>query len=497
MKLINLKFLTLLLLSVLFVTACDDDDVTPDVDDPVASFQFEISDTDFLEVTFNNFSEDADSYSWDFGDGSTSVEESPVHSYAASGTYTVTLTATNSSNAHVATKDVTIVDPNEALKLLTGDVSKTWKLFREGTCLSLGPDASNPAGWWSGLSNDGARPCLFEQEFTFNLDGSFVFDDKGVFWGENDPWAGTALHETCFEPTTANMVNKDGADVSAWASGTHQFTYDPSVGTITLTGMGAWMGLVHAVGTPDLYSNVPTASRTFNAAITEETGYDVLTVTYDYGGDGLWTCVYVNYSDTSLEPEIVTEQEEFGEDLPDITPTEMFYTFAGKDASDFAVIDTVSSVSGIVLGVDDPADASASKVGEFVRGGDLYQELKFQTAPEANDIIFTNMTTVSLDVYLPSSNDYTGDLTKAVIIGMADQSKTEQWWTDNREWVNDGSTIETDKWVTLTYNLDSPNAGAGSYTPFDRNDLDMIYINIGGGGHAATGTFYVRNFRFE
>lgn len=34
-------------------------------------------------------------YHWDFGDGNTSEEENPVHEYAATGTYTVTLTVTN------------------------------------------------------------------------------------------------------------------------------------------------------------------------------------------------------------------------------------------------------------------------------------------------------------------------------------------------------------------------------------------------------------------
>lgn len=480
--------------SILF-TSCEKDPEPKE--DPVSSFQFEISETNFLEVTFSNFSQNAESSSWDFGDGNMSTDENPTHTYAVAGDYTVTLTVSNGETDAMSSKTVTIVDPNEALKLLTGDVSKTWKLFREGTALQLGPDASNPGGWWPGLTNNGARPCLYEQEFTFHLDGTFVFDDKGVFWGENDPWAGTDLHETCFEPTTENMVNKDGADVSAWGSGTHQFSYNASTGEVTLTGTGAWMGLVHAVGTPDLYSIVPTASRTFKVNITQETGYDVLTVLYDYGADGLWTCMYVNYSDPSLEPDIVQEEDPFGMDLPDVSPNEMFFSFASADPSESILLDTIASGAQITLGVDDPADAGAKKVGEYYRTPNPFQELKFQTSPEANDINFENLTTVSLDVYVPSSNDYSGDLSKAIIIGLADQSQTEQWWTDNREYLDDGTALEEDKWITLTYQLDMPNAGAGTYTPYDRNDLDMIYISIGGGGHSVPGTFYIRNLRFE
>ncbi len=45
------------------------------------------------EIQFTNESVDAYSYEWDFGDGNTSTEENPTHSYKVGGTYKVTLTA--------------------------------------------------------------------------------------------------------------------------------------------------------------------------------------------------------------------------------------------------------------------------------------------------------------------------------------------------------------------------------------------------------------------
>lgn len=50
------------------------------------------------EITFNNSTTKAKTYDWDFGDGNTSQEESPKHSYSTEGTYTVTLTGHSSSN---------------------------------------------------------------------------------------------------------------------------------------------------------------------------------------------------------------------------------------------------------------------------------------------------------------------------------------------------------------------------------------------------------------
>ena len=46
-----------------------------------------------LSVAFNDLSINADSWFWDFGDGSTSIMQNPTHVYAAAGTYTACLIA--------------------------------------------------------------------------------------------------------------------------------------------------------------------------------------------------------------------------------------------------------------------------------------------------------------------------------------------------------------------------------------------------------------------
>ena len=62
-------------------------------------------------VLFNNFSSDkAISYIWDFGDGTMSTEESPMHIYESAGYYDVTLTARGQSGSDVAQMTVFIND---------------------------------------------------------------------------------------------------------------------------------------------------------------------------------------------------------------------------------------------------------------------------------------------------------------------------------------------------------------------------------------------------
>ncbi|HMN91555.1 MAG TPA: PKD domain-containing protein, partial [Saprospiraceae bacterium] len=62
---------------------------------------------DGLAVTFlNTSSADADSYLWVFGDGSTSSEEHPTHTYMIPGIYIVTLTVTNACGSRSFTLEI-------------------------------------------------------------------------------------------------------------------------------------------------------------------------------------------------------------------------------------------------------------------------------------------------------------------------------------------------------------------------------------------------------
>lgn len=83
-----------LLASTSFFISCSDDGVEIPTLEPAFVLDPAIPEVS-LPVMFDNQTLNANSYTWDFGDGSTPVEGiSPSHTYSEAGTYDVTLTAT-------------------------------------------------------------------------------------------------------------------------------------------------------------------------------------------------------------------------------------------------------------------------------------------------------------------------------------------------------------------------------------------------------------------
>lgn len=77
-----------------------------DVYDPVSSFSFHTDENN--AIAFSNESIFSDRFLWNFGDGFTSVEENPVHTYAENGNYTVSLIAERCDYSDTFSMEITI-----------------------------------------------------------------------------------------------------------------------------------------------------------------------------------------------------------------------------------------------------------------------------------------------------------------------------------------------------------------------------------------------------
>jgi PKD repeat protein len=121
---------------------------------PVAQFQVPASLCSGSNIQFTDLSQNLPSnWSWDFGDGTTSSEQNPSHTYAP-GSYTVTLTVTNSAGTNTITQQITVQStPIVGLSIADSDLILC---VQDGsTALSVTPQGATVSGLGvSGLSFD-------------------------------------------------------------------------------------------------------------------------------------------------------------------------------------------------------------------------------------------------------------------------------------------------------------------------------------------------------
>ncbi|WP_298538770.1 PKD domain-containing protein [uncultured Aquimarina sp.] len=181
------KIILLLVATVVFFGCEDDDTNLPTV---TATFAQTIN-TDTGIVSFINLSENADTYIWDFGDGTTSTEVNPTKTYPT-GNYTVILTAKNVAGAEGTFQDEIFINiPVPVTFPINFDVENVnyqAEVF-EGTSFQVveNPDlsgANTSASNVGAITNSGA---LFEG-IVFNLGEPLSLSEqksiKVIFWSD-------------------------------------------------------------------------------------------------------------------------------------------------------------------------------------------------------------------------------------------------------------------------------------------------------------------------
>ncbi len=165
---------------------------------PTADFSASCTD---LTCAFTDASDDADgtvaSWSWTFGDGGSSPDQSPTHSYTTAGTYTVTLTVTDNDNATDTASQAVTVSEGGGGEPSDISLSVSPRSFGNFKGATLSWDGAN--GSQVDISRDGVVVA------TTNNDGSF-FDRIGANSATSFVYqvceAGTS---TCSNEATANF----------------------------------------------------------------------------------------------------------------------------------------------------------------------------------------------------------------------------------------------------------------------------------------------------
>jgi PKD repeat protein len=153
---------------------------------PVAEFSgTPVSGTHPLDVDFTDLSSGGPitSWLWTFGDGGTSTAQNPSHTYTATGSYTVMLTATGPGGSDGETKSgyISVGDPAPTAEFSGAPVSGTHPLDVDFLDLSGGLVTS-----WSWTFGDGGSSTAQNPSHTYTAAGTYTVALTATGPGGND-----------------------------------------------------------------------------------------------------------------------------------------------------------------------------------------------------------------------------------------------------------------------------------------------------------------------
>jgi PKD repeat protein len=176
---------------------------------PTSGFTYTVNGS---QVTFTNTSTNANSYSWDFGDGDLSTENNPVHIYLLDGFYTVVLTAINECGPSEFSVVIEIATPPVA------DFSAVPTMG----CISLGvmfQDNSTPNTIQWNWTFQGGNPAT-----SFSQNPSVIYNAPGLY----------SVTLTATNPQGSNTIVRQQY-INVIGNPTSSFTYVKNGLTATFT----------------------------------------------------------------------------------------------------------------------------------------------------------------------------------------------------------------------------------------------------------------------
>jgi len=112
------------------------------------------------------------SWVWSFGDGGSSIEQNPTHTYTSKGTFTVTMTATNSGGSNTVTKDAYVTVSQNTVAPTASFVATTTSGFTPLTVKFVDTSINGPTSWvWT--FGDGNSEFVQNPTHTYTSEGTY------------------------------------------------------------------------------------------------------------------------------------------------------------------------------------------------------------------------------------------------------------------------------------------------------------------------------------
>lgn len=333
----------------------------------------------------------------------------------------------------------------------------------------VGPGKGDTS-WYANSTGDlTTRACYFDDDYVFNGNGTFSNVQGAQTWLEG--WQGP---EGCGAPVAPH----NGANAATWV-------YDSTAKTLTLTGVGAYIGLPKVYNGGELPTGTPPASITY--LVTEITSSSV-TLDIAIAAPGYWRFKLTKQGVAPSCTDGIKNGDETGVDCGGSCPNvclaqiNLPVTFEGNTVN-YAVTDFGGNTSSLVV---DPTDAG-NKVIQTVKGAtaELWAGTTIGTPSFSSAIPFTvGNRKMNVRVWSPDA-------------GIPVRLKVEDSGNATHTCETETSTTVAAGWQTMEFNFDNVAAGTPAFDPSFTFNMASIFFNFGAtGAVAGEKTYYFDDVNF-
>src|SRR5664280_1053042 len=176
---------------------------------PVANFNTNVtSGYAPLSVQFNDLSENANAWNWDFGDGVNSTDQNPTHTFSAAGNYTINLTASNGNGTSSKLGAITVLEQEQPMYPVA-NFSASQTTGNAPLNVSFTDQSTGSPTSWKWLFGDGTNATQQNPVHIYSQEGKYTVSLK-----VNNPGGSSSVTKARYI-TVSNGVNAPIAAFSA------------------------------------------------------------------------------------------------------------------------------------------------------------------------------------------------------------------------------------------------------------------------------------------
>ncbi|MBN4061813.1 PKD domain-containing protein [Bacteroidales bacterium AH-315-I05] len=345
---------------------------------PIADFSVDSTTVCLGAVSFTDLSTNSPvSWLWDFGDGNTTSAQNPSHTYNLNGTYTVSLTATNSlgNDTEIKTNYVTF-DSLLCFSAPTANFTADSTIVCNGTVSFTDLSTSTPTSWlWD--FGDGTTSIIQNPAHTYQNNGTYT----------------VSLY-------ASNSIGTDTLTVTGYITVDSTVCLPAPTATFTADSLNNCLGMVNF---SDLSGNNPTSWLwDFGDGNTDT----VQNPTHTYANDGIYTVTLIasnaNGTDTLVKVNYITVSNSFcGGNIPPVADFVVDSTLDCDGTVSFTDLSLYNPTSWEWDFGDGNTDSVQNPTHTYANDGTYTVTLVVSNANGSDTLVQTNYVTVDGNACIP------------------------------------------------------------------------------------------------